>query len=175
MARGFSFGMPFRHLSIRVPAALAGFALALAIHSPAQAVTVGTLVAGERIVSDARAGVAIYGFDPVEYFLSGEARAGWESYELQFEGLIWRFVSEANRAAFRASPDAYVPRFGGYDPIALDRGAPVAGHPRLFAVHDARLYLFYREENRDTFLAAPAAAIEAAQAKWPQARRSLVY
>jgi YHS domain-containing protein len=147
----------------------------ISAHSPAHGVTLGSLIAGERIVFDPRAGVALYGFDAVEYFLSNEARAGSESHEIAFEGLTWRFVSEANLAAFRAAPDAYVPRFGGYDPMALDRGAPVAGHPRLFAVHEGRLYLFYSEANRDAFLAAPLAAIKGAQAQWPRARRSLVY
>lgn len=166
--------MQFHHAPCRARIVLAAFLLVTQA-GPAWAVTAGSLVAGERVVSDARAGFALYGFDAVEYFLAAEPRAGSDSFELEFKGLTWRFASEANLAAFRAHPDAYVPRFGGYDPIGVARGAPVAGHPLLFAVHDGRLYLFSREENRDAFLAAAAAAIEAAQAKWPQARRSLVY
>jgi hypothetical protein len=137
----------------------------------------GTIAAvgGELVVADPRAGVALFGFDPVAYFLSGEAKPGSQDVELTFGGLAWRFANEANRAAFRAQPDVYVPRFGGYDPIALVRGAPVPGHPTIFAVHEGKLYLFQKLEHRVSFLAAPDAAIDAARANWPRARRSLVH
>jgi hypothetical protein len=129
----------------------------------------------ELVVADQNAGIALFGFDPVSYFLDGTARAGSESFELAFGGFTWRFRSEANRAAFRDRPDAYVPRFGGYDPIALVRGAPVAGHPRIFVVHEGRLYLFHQPENRAKFVAEPNVAIDAARSAWPLARRSLVH
>lgn len=132
-------------------------------------------VAGELVVADQRSGVALFGFDPVAYFLDEEAETGSENIELNFAGFAWRFRSEANRAAFRAQPDVYVPQFGGYDPIALGRGAPVSGNPMIFTVHDGRLYLFQKPEHRVSFLAAPRAAIEAARVNWPRARRSLVH
>jgi YHS domain-containing protein len=132
-------------------------------------------VTNELVVADPQAGVALFGFDPVSYFLDGAARAGSESFELAFGGLTWRFRSEANRAAFRDRPDAYVPRFGGYDPIALVRGAPVAGHPTMFVVHGGQLYLFHQPENRAKFIAEPNAAIDAARSAWPLVRRSLVH
>jgi hypothetical protein len=129
----------------------------------------------ELVVADPRAGIALFGVDPVSYFLEGSARAGSEAYELQFGGLTWRFRNEANRAAFRAQPDVYVPRFGGYDPIALVRGAPVAGHPAIFIVHKGQLFLFQTPETRDKFLADPSFSIEAAHSSWPLVRRSLVH
>ena len=132
-------------------------------------------VTGELVVADQRAGVALFGFDPVSYFLDSAARIGSESIELTFGRLTWRFRSEANRAAFRAEPDVYVPRFGGYDPVALMRGAPVAGHPAIFAVHEGELFLFHKPENLAAFRAEPGAAIEAARAAWPLVRRSLVH
>jgi hypothetical protein len=132
-------------------------------------------VTNELVVADAQAGIALFGFDPVSYFLEGTARAGSESIELAFGGLTWRFRSEANRAAFRDRPDAYVPRFGGYDPIALVRGAPVAGHPTMFVVHGGHLYLFHQPENRAKFIAEPNSVIDAARSAWPLVRRSLVH
>lgn len=132
-------------------------------------------VTTELVVADRRAGIALFGFDPVSYFLEGEARVGSEAHELGFKGLAWRFVSEANLAAFRARPDAYVPAFGGYDPVALMRGAPVAGHPAIFVVYENRLYLFQRPEHRGAFLAHPGTAVEAARTAWPLVRRTLVH
>lgn len=152
------------------------FALALALTMTAlPAERLGASVTGELVVADQLAGIALYGFDPVSYFIDGGARVGSETIELSFDRLTWRFRSEANRAAFRAEPDFYVPRFGGYDPVALIRSAPVEGHPGIFAIHDGRLYLFHKPENRAAFLADPAGSIEAARTAWPTVRRSLVH
>jgi len=155
----------------RVALALAGALTLTALPSA----RVDALVTGELVVADQLVGIALYGFDPVSYFIDGGARVGSESFELSFDRLTWRFRSEANRAAFRAEPDAFVPRFGGYDPVALIRNAPVAGHPAIFAVHDGRLYLFHRPENRAAFVADPAGSVEAARTAWPTVRRSLVH
>ena len=165
--------MRFRNARRPAQALLAG-ALALFLAALPAARVDGT-VTGELVVADQRAGVALFGFDPVSYFLDGKARMGSESIELTFGRLTWRFRSEANRAAFRAAPDIYVPRFGGYDPVALSRAAPVAGHPAIFAVHDGELFLFHRPENLAAFRADPRATIDAASAAWPLVRRSLVH
>lgn len=161
--------MKFSNALKRARTALAG-ALLLAMPFGAALASVHELV-----VADRRAGIALYGFDPVSYFLEGSAKIGSDAHELIFDGFAWHFRSEANRAAFRAEPDVYVPRFGGYDPVALMRGAPVAGNPAIFAVHEGRLYLFQKPESRDEFLADPATAAEAARANWARARRSLVH
>ena len=154
-------------------AALAGALLLFVPGLPAGAAFAATT--GELVVADPRAGIALFGFDPVSYFLDGRAEIGKDAFQLAFAGVTWQFRSEANREAFRAQPDVYVPRFGGYDPVALQRGVPVAGHPANFAIHDGRLYLFQKPEHRAAFLAAPQTTIEAARANWPHARRSLVH
>jgi hypothetical protein len=161
--------MKFSHALRRARAALAGALLF--------AVPIGTALASvhELVVADRRAGIALYGFDPVSYFLEGAAQIGSDAHELIFDGFAWHFRSEANRAAFRAEPDVYVPRFGGYDPVALTRGAPVAGNPAIFAVYESRLYLFQKPESRDEFLANPAVTAEGARANWARVRRSLVH
>jgi len=128
----------------------------------------------ERVVNDPRSGLALYGFDAVSYFIDGTARAGNGTYEFRFGGLTWRFRSEANRAAFTAAPQRYVPAYGGYDPIAVAAGAPVEGNPAFFAVNGGKLFLFSREESMARFLANPAGAIEAAEQGWPQTLRKLV-
>ncbi|MEX0591643.1 MAG: YHS domain-containing (seleno)protein [Xanthobacteraceae bacterium] len=165
--------MQFTSAHSWVRGALAG-ALALIV-AALPPVRVQAAVTNELVVADQLAGIALFGFDPVSYFLDGSARIGQEFFSLSFGGLTWHFRSEANRAAFRAQPDVYVPRFGGYDPIALVRGAPVAGHPSLFVVHEGQLFLFHQLENRTRFLAEPGPAIEAARAAWPLVRRSLVH
>ncbi len=76
-------------------------------------------------------------------------RSGRAELELRYGGAIWRFRNEGNRAAFAADPDIYMPRFGGYDPVAVARGAATPGHPELWLIAEQRLYLFYSAEARD--------------------------
>jgi hypothetical protein len=128
----------------------------------------------ERIVTDRLTGIAIGGFDPVAYFTDHEPVPGHPDFELSEGGVVWRFANEGNRAAFAADPNVYTPQFGGYDPIAVARGASAAGHPEIWLISGSRLYLFYSAEARDTFAADPDAARVAAEENWPRVLRTLV-
>lgn len=125
------------------------------------------------VVTNALTGLAISGFDPVAYFTDGKPKIGKANLELHLDGVVWRFVNEGNRAAFAENPDVYRPRFGGYDAVAVARGASVPGHPLLWVLENSRLYLFYSEEARSAFLAEPAAIIERATRKWPEVMRTI--
>jgi hypothetical protein len=61
-----------------------------------------------------------------------------------------------------------MPRFGGYDPVAISRGISVAGHPLFWALIGERLY----SEARADFLADPGRIIAVAERKWPEVARS---
>jgi hypothetical protein len=128
----------------------------------------------ERLVVDRHTGLALYGFDPVAYFTDLEPMAGRSEFELTFAGAVWRFRNEGNRAAFIDRPDVYMPRFGGYDPLAVARGVAVPGNPQIWLVANQRLYLFQTPEAREAFAADPGAMLAAAQAKWPQVVEALV-
>jgi hypothetical protein len=128
----------------------------------------------ELVISDRLTGLALYGFDPVAYFIDQEAREGLAGFELKHAGLVWRFRNEGNRAAFSERPGDYMPRFGGYDPLGVARGVATSGHPSLFVIHDNKLVLFMSEESRMTFLANPIETMGAAEAAWPKVARKLV-
>lgn len=127
----------------------------------------------ERVVSDPNSGLAISGFDPVAYFTDAVPKLGLPEFELRFAGVTWRFRNEGNRAAFLANPEVYMPRFGGYDPIAVARGASTPGHAELWSIAEDRLYLFYSPAARDAFAGAPRPAIDAAERAWPAVLRTL--
>src|SRR5262249_20660420 len=76
-------------------------------------------------------GLAISGFDPVAYFAEGKALFGQAEFELNLDGVVWRFSNEGNRGAFAIHPEVYTPRFGGYDPVAIGHGRSVPGHPLI--------------------------------------------
>lgn len=127
----------------------------------------------ERIVSDPQSGLAINGFDPVAYFVDSAAKFGQPDVEQIYGGVVWRFRNIGNKAAFAAHPDVYMPRFGGYDPVALGKGKVVAGHPLQWVIKQKRLYLFYDSHSRDEFIAGSDTILFDAERQWPAIERAL--
>ncbi|MBN9051437.1 MAG: hypothetical protein J0H78_18420 [Rhizobiales bacterium] len=131
--------------------------------------------ANDRIVVDERSGLAISGYDPVVYFTDKMPVMGLPTLERSYDGVVWRFRNTGNRAAFAADPTVYMPRYGGYDPVALARGTSVPGHPLIWLVRDQHLYLFYSAAARDAFLHDPARFVADADQQWPGVRHQLAY
>jgi hypothetical protein len=127
----------------------------------------------EGVEVNAHTGLAISGFDPVAYFTDHKPRFGKPELEISLKGAVWRFENPGNRAAFAAHPEVYMPRFGGYDPVAVARGASVPGHPLFWTVMSERLYLFYSPDARAVFLADPGRIIETAERRWPAVARTI--
>jgi YHS domain-containing protein len=128
----------------------------------------------ERVVSDRLSGLAINGVDPVAYYTDGGPVYGDAKYEFRYAGVMWRFCNQGNKAAFVASPDVYMPRYGGYDPLAIGRDLALPGNPLLWTLVGERLYLFYDEDARARFIANPEEAISLADSKWPALVEGLV-
>lgn len=127
----------------------------------------------EQIVNDRHTGLAIHGFDPVAYFIGGTATPGNDEFEHTFGGVAWRFCNEGNLAAFIADPELYIPRFGGYDPVAVARGVAVPGDPRLWLMSEERLYLFFAPEARGAFASDAKRLSTTADRKWPAVQLTL--
>jgi hypothetical protein len=127
----------------------------------------------EYIVIDRNSGLAIHGFDPIAYFTDGAPRLGKGEFEYRHAGAVWRFRNSGNLNAFAADPDVYMPRFGGYDPVAAVRGVAIAGDPRIFMIAGERLYLFQSLENKAAFVADRERLAVAADEAWPAVQRTL--
>jgi hypothetical protein len=125
------------------------------------------------VVADWHTGLALYGFDPVAYFVDAQPVAGIAKYERTVEGATWRVRNAGNLAAFEAHADVYVPRFGGYDPLAVARGVATAGNPFVWLVAGERLYLFHDPAGRAAFVANQHAALVAATAHWGAVKATL--
>lgn len=156
----------------RKPSPAFWLALGLAVCGGIFANTVVSATPNDRIAVNAHTGLAISGFDPLSYFVDAKPKMGRPDMELRLDGAVWRFQNEGNRAAFADHPEVYMPRFGGYDPVAVARGVSVPGHPLFWAVTGERLYLFFSEEARTTFLADPGRIIDSALRKWPEVART---
>lgn len=120
---------------------------------------------GEVMQRDEHSGLALNGFDPVAYRSAGRATPGSPRFELTHRGIAWRFVSAANREAFRDAPDVYEPAFAGFDGLGVLEGRAIETNPTLFAVVGGRLVLFRTLENRQSFIAGSTAMAQA-DARW---------
>jgi hypothetical protein len=148
-------------LSVTIAAALSLFAAAARASLTA------------RIVVDWHTGLAIHGYDPVAFFTDGTPLPGSSAFELRHAGVVWRFRNVGNRAAFAERPDIYMPRYGGYDPVAVARGVAVAGEPNVWIIVSQRLFLFYDPADRQKFTGDPVHVIATADRKWPALERAL--
>ena len=127
----------------------------------------------EAIVADPLTGVALEGYDPVSYFLGPEPVAGSSDHLYEWAGVPWYFASEANRDVFARNPQIYAPQYGGHCLTSLSRGYLSDGKPRLFAIRQMKLYLFYSIANREAFLAGDDEIVVAADRNWTRLKDDL--
>src|SRR5260370_24122993 len=64
-------------------------------------------------------GVAIKGYDPVSYFTTGRPAQGSPQFATTYKGAVYRFASAANRDRFIATPEKFLPQYGGYCALAI--------------------------------------------------------
>jgi YHS domain-containing protein len=113
-------------------------------------------------------GVAINGYDPVAYFTDAEPVAGDEAITTEWNGAVWRFASEDNKAAFVANPEKYAPQYGGYCAWAVSKGYTAKTDPRAWSVVDGKLYLNYSPGVQTQWKQDVPGNIAKGDANWPK-------
>ena len=137
--------------------------------SPALATTTG-----QYYWCDTSTGFAIAGFDPVAYFVDRMPRQGSAEHEYVWQGVTWRFVSEANRAVFERDPEVYAPQYGGYGAERVAAGALSEGSPVIWSIIGDRLYFFTTEARLELWREGARARKRRADINWPKLNRRLV-
>lgn len=122
---------------------------------------------------DPATGYAIGGYDPVAFRTRGAAVKGEARFAHRWAGAAWAFENEGNRAAFAEAPQAYAPRFFGFDPTSIARRLPVQGLPVHWHADASGLYLFHRATSRTAFLADAARIGREADKNWPDVSAQL--
>lgn len=117
-------------------------------------------------------GVALGGFDPVSYFPEGGGKPtkGFVQRDFKYQGVTYRFASDANRDAFRAHPEKYVPAYNGWCAWAMaELNAKVDIEPTSFEIYNGKLYVFYDHADLNTralWLKNPQAMLSKSEANW---------
>lgn len=96
-------------------------------------------------------GLAVSGFDVVAYFTQNKAVKGDAKFAVFYEGITYRFSSDANKALFLKNPKNYEPQYGGWCAYAMGAtGEKVEIDPETFKILNGKLYLFYHSWSNNT-------------------------
>jgi hypothetical protein len=127
--------------------------------------------AQEKLFTGLLQGVAVGGHDPVAYFTEGRSRLGSAAISATHGGATWRFVDEANRAAFLADPAKFAPQFGGHCSWAAAEGYLAKGDPAHWRIVEGKLYLKYDASIKRRWERDIPGFIRKGDANWPKIGR----
>lgn len=113
------------------------------------------------------AGLAIKGYDPVAYFLSGGPLLGSTAYQYTWQGATWQFSSLKHLELFKAAPEDYAPQYGGYCAYAVSRGSTADIDPDAWSIVNNKLYLNLDKKVQNIWQAEQDANISRADHIWP--------
>ncbi len=116
-------------------------------------------------------GLALYGYDPVAYFIDGKPVIGNAGITAAHEGATYRFANASNRDAFAKDPARYLPAYGGFCAYGVTQGYKVKVDPTVFKVVEGRLYLNYNAEVGEKWSSDIPGYIAKAEKIWPELSR----
>ncbi len=112
-------------------------------------------------------GLAIRGYDPVAYFVDKSAKKGLADLTYEWNSVIWRFSSEANRNKFVNDPYKYAPQYGGYCALAAALGYVAKTEPKTaWTVYNGKLYLHYNSLHAQRWSKKKKSFIKKAEKQW---------
>ena len=117
---------------------------------------------------DRKIGIALEGYDPVSFFVSGQPTKGDPTIRATHNGATYLFASAESKASFEKSPGAYEPQFGGYCAYGVELGVLLPVDISTWVIRDGKLYLNYSKPVAGLFAKDPDASIKKARANWPK-------
>lgn len=117
-------------------------------------------------------GVAIHGYDPVAYFSNSQPTPGDAKYTAIHNDATYRFSSSANRDTFRASPDKYLPQFGGFCAYGVAVRKKLDGDPQAWRIVEGKLYLNLNPDVQKKWLDDIPGNLGKANENWPKIKNT---
>jgi YHS domain-containing protein len=111
---------------------------------------------------------AVGGYDVVSYHTAKKPLRGNGHYLAVHDGVTYLFANSENQATFEASPEKYVPAYGGYCAFGVSVGKKFVGDPEVWRLIDDKLYLNLDVAIQSQWLKDVPGRIKMAEAKWPK-------
>jgi hypothetical protein len=96
--------------------------------------------------------VMLFGYDVVNYFTDKKERRGDPAIRSVYRDVTFRFATPEHKAMFDASPEKYIPQFGGYCTNGIVYGIPWGGDADTWEMIDGKLYIFGGRGSHDAFM-----------------------
>lgn len=116
-------------------------------------------------------GIAIQGYDLVAFFTVSKPTQGDKSIQANYDGAIYYFATEENKAAFAKNPKQYVPQYGGFCAYGMSEGHEAPVKPEAFTIVDNKLYLNYNLKVKDEWSKDKEARIVKATVNWEKIKK----
>ncbi len=110
----------------------------------------------------------VLGYDLVAYHTEGKPVRGDGNNLVVIDDVTYLFASEANKKAFEANPNKYLPAFGGYCAFGASVGKKFVGDPEVWKIVDGRLYLNLDRNIQKMWFEDISGNIVKAEQNWPQ-------
>jgi len=109
----------------------------------------------------------VLGYDLVAYHTEGKPVRGDGNNLVVIDDVTYLFASEANKKAFEANPDKYLPAFGGYCAFGASVGKKFVGDPEVWKIVDGTLYLNLDRNIQKMWFEDISGNIVKAEQNWP--------
>ena len=111
-------------------------------------------------------GVALAGYDVVAYFTENGPVQGSDQYTVEWQDLTWQFMNQEHADLFKAAPEKYEPKFGGFCAFGVTYGQRMKPDMNAWEIHDGRLYLYYDPPTRTEWSESRETNEKAASEEW---------
>jgi YHS domain-containing protein len=128
-----------------------------------------TMAQSAEVNSDAT-GFVIRGYDPVAFFTEGRAVAGSPDLSEKYEGGTYLFSTSANRDTFKANPEKYAPRYGGYCAYGVAVGKKFDIDAASWRIVGEKLYFNLNPMILEKWSAETDDYIRKSEENWPKIR-----
>ncbi len=135
----------------------------------------GCGTARNTVVDGAETDLILRGNDAVAYFTEGKPVPGSPAIKAEYDGVTYRFASEANRALFLKDPAHYAPAYAGFCSSGAPYALKAAIGANVFIVYRDRLFLFGSERSKRGWLLDADRNIELGDRYWEEETRDVPY
>jgi YHS domain-containing protein len=111
-------------------------------------------------------GKAIRGYDPVAFFTAGAPVMGDSMFTYNWKDATWLFASKENRELFRAQPEKYAPKYGGYCAYGTADGHKAPTEVGTWTILDGKLYFNYNNKVKEMWSRKTDEYIRKADVNW---------
>lgn len=129
-------------------------------------VSTGTTISG--------AGVALRGDDAVALASGLKVVPGKAKFTVERDGVAYYFSSEKSMTKFKADPQRYMPKFGGFCAFGVAVGKKLDASNRYADIVNGKLYVFLNAVAFQKYQEDKAGTLAKAEKNWPAMHRVAV-